>query len=410
MSIPYFPVVIIGAGPGGLALAQGLRKQGIAFRIFERAPARDDYVQGFRLRVRQRGLDALEQLLTPDLHQAFIDTIGHAPPEGAQIDEQLNEVGPPRLSEEEDVHAEKSVSRITLRQVLLSGLEDHLTYAEFDHYEEEGDLIRIHLRDGGQVTAGVLVGADGAGSKVRAQLSPEAKHIDTGIRRIAGKITFREARAKGLLPLFFERTVQVKPNFGRSLMISAHRVDPSAFARHGLIGQDDPSHKGIAGFHFNNTTSYLWWNTAYRQDEIGSDAEIFALDGEGLRERVLLRMEGWHPALRDLIRYSDPSTIGLLRVRSSVPGNRWPLGRVTLLGDASHAMTYFRALGGNSAIYDAGHLSRALGDWHFGRAPLAEVMATYEAELRRHGDEAVTTSLEAMLRTIPEGQPLSAAA
>lgn len=66
-------------------------------------------------------------------------------------------------------------------------------------------------------------------------------------------------------------------------------------------------------------------------------------------------MGDWHGG--QLITLSAPSTIGLWKVRISVLENSWPLGRVTLLGDASHAMTHFRALRGNSAIYDAVILS-----------------------------------------------------
>lgn len=410
--LPHHPVVIIGGGPGGLALAQGLVKNGIGVRVFERSAVRDDYVQGFRLRIRSRGLDALKANLPPHLWQAFADTTGRAPATSLVLDQALNPVpGEGFGGQEDDTHVEKSVSRITLRQVLLSGLDDVVvTGRRFTGYEDEGDSVIARFDDGSAVRADLLVGADGAGSRVRAQLVPDAGSIDTGIRRIAGKMTLAAAAHHGIPPVLLDNTVSIRPAEGRTLMITSHRVDPAAFARHGLIGQDDPSHAHIGGFHFDNTTSYVWWNTAYRQDELGPDEALARLDGAGLIDLVLQRIPGWHPGLRALIRHSDPSTVALLNVRSSVAGKDWAPGRVTLLGDSAHAMTYFRALGANTALYDAGLLTRALVAIHRDGAPVEQAIGEYETAMRAHGYEAVRSSLEAMLRTIQPLPPAPVAA
>lgn len=80
MSISFVDIAIIGGGPGGLALAQGLKKNGIDAAVFERDPGRADYVQGFRMRIRQRGIDALQANLPTHLFQVFLDTLGFARP------------------------------------------------------------------------------------------------------------------------------------------------------------------------------------------------------------------------------------------------------------------------------------------------------------------------------------------
>ncbi|KQZ52904.1 MULTISPECIES: NAD(P)/FAD-dependent oxidoreductase [Ensifer] len=412
MTIPFIDVAIIGGGPGGLTLAQGLRKNGIDTAVFERDQVRSDYVQGFRMRIRQRGIDALQANLPAHLFQAFLDTLGLAPTENLVLDEtfQRLENTSQGSGEPEDTHIEKSVSRITLRQILLSGLDGLFhTDKRFERYEQLADgTVLAHFSDGSAVHANLLVGADGAGSAVRRQLLPDLKSIDTGVRRLAGKITIDEAERQGISPLLTEFNTNIRPRDGRGLMITSHRVDPSAYARHDFIGREDPGHADIPGFHFNNSTSYTWWNTAYDTDELGPDELLERLNGAALIETLLHRIRHWDERILNLIRHSDPSTVAFLKVKSSTPGAIWQSGPVTLLGDAIHAMTYFRALGGNTALYDSGLLVRELVAARRHGKPLLAALNDYENAMREHGYEAVRSSLSAMQRNVGANQPLKA--
>lgn len=414
MSIPFVDIAIIGGGPGGLALAQGLKKNGIDTAVFERDPVRADYVQGFRMRIRQRGIDALKANLPPYLFQVFVDTLGLAPTENLALDEQFNRLEDTGRGsgEPEDTHIEKSVSRITLRQILLSGLEGIFhTGKLFERYETLSDgTVVAHFADGSAIRANLLVGADGAGSPVRHQLLPELKSIDTGVRRLAGKITLEDAARHDISPLLTDFNTHIRPRDGRTLMITSHRVDPAAYARHGLIGAEDPTLRDIPGFHFNNTTSYTWWNTAYDIDELGPDELLETLDGPGLIRALLDRIAHWDERILKLIRHTDPSTVAFLKVKSSTPGAVWQTGPVTLLGDSIHAMTYFRALGGNTALYDTGLLVPQLVAARRQGKPLIAAIHDYENAMREHGYEAVRSSLSAMQRNVGAGRPLKAVA
>jgi 2-polyprenyl-6-methoxyphenol hydroxylase-like FAD-dependent oxidoreductase len=398
-------VAIIGGGPGGLALAQGLLKHGFSVAIFEKDRARTDYVQGFRLRLRQRGIDALTQNLPSHLLEAFFATLGRAPSENLMLDENFE----PRTGEAwrdttaaaDDTHPEKSVSRITLRQILLAGLGDALQLKTFIRYDEQPDgSVVAHFEDGSYVHAGILVGADGVASRVRKQLLPHATFSDTGVRRLAGKLTIERAAALGISPKLTDFNAMIRPRHGQSLMVTSHRVDPEAYRRYGLIGQDDETHRGIDGFHFNNTTSYVWWNTAYPTDALGSDDALAGMDGAQLLETLVGKIAHWHSAILDLIRFTDPSTVALLKVRTSVPVDPWPTRHVTLLGDAIHAMTYFRALGGNTAIHDSGILVRELAAAKRGDKALLDALRDYETQMLEHGTEAVRSSLTAMQKNV----------
>ncbi|MNT41712.1 hypothetical protein D3C72_1780840 [compost metagenome] len=79
---------------------------------------------------------------------------------------------------------------------------------------------------------------------------------------------------------------------------------------------------------------------------------------------------------------------------------------MTLLGDAIHAMTYFRALGGNTALYDTGLLLRQLVAARRHGKPLLAAVHDYENAMREHGYEAVRSSLSAMQRNVGANRPL----
>ncbi len=74
-------------------------------------------------------------------------------------------------ADRDPTRAHHSVNRITLHQVLSSGLADILHYdREFVRYERIADgTIRCFFTDGSSADADVLVGADGGASRVRQQ-------------------------------------------------------------------------------------------------------------------------------------------------------------------------------------------------------------------------------------------------
>jgi 2-polyprenyl-6-methoxyphenol hydroxylase-like FAD-dependent oxidoreductase len=134
------------------------------------------------------------------------------------------------------------------------------------------------------------------------------------------------------------------------------------------------------------------------------------LGGAELLEALLARIGHWDERLVNLIRYTDPSTVAYLKVRSSEPGAVWETGPVTVLGDAIHPMTYFRALGGNSAIYDAGLLAAELVAARRRGKPVLAALRDYEDAMRAHGYEAVRTSLSALQNNVAAGRPLKTVA
>jgi 2-polyprenyl-6-methoxyphenol hydroxylase-like FAD-dependent oxidoreductase len=115
-------------------------------------------------------------------------------------------------------------------------------------------------------------------------------------------------------------------------------------------------------------------------------------------------MESWSDALSELVWLSDPNTLSLLPIRTSLPVAPWEASRITLLGDAIHAMAPYRGIGANIALKDAVRLRDAIVAGKSGERPLIEAIEAYETEMRRYGFAAVRNSLAAMERTVGQNE------
>ena len=73
---------------------------------------------------------------------------------------------------------------------------------------------------------------------------------------------------------------------------------------------------------------------------------------------ALAAFEGWHPQVRSILGAVDTTYTWALFDRT--PLERWSRGRVTLLGDACHAMLPFMAQGAAMAIEDGATLAACL--------------------------------------------------
>ena len=353
--------MIIGGGIGGLCLAHGLRRAGVPVTVHERTAARTDWLQGYRIHINPHGARALEACLPPENWKRFLDTVPADRAGFGFTTEQLRDLLRFPAAEIGDGHY--GVSRIKLREVLLAGLGDDLRtghefvsyevsgeYEVSGGYEVSGETVTAHFADGSTDTADVLIGADGANSRVRAQLLPHAAgRVDTGIVTIAG----RHPLPAATLPRVLTDDV--------NLVIPARRG--SFFTA--VWPGDDP---------------YVLWSFSERASALPPPADV------DLRRLVLERTTGWAPALRDLVAGSD--TPNVLRIRSAIPVKPWPTGRVTLLGDAIHNMTPMAGVGANTALRDAELLVRALT-----RPDLLPALRDYETEMLGYGFAAVRQSL-----------------
>jgi hypothetical protein len=110
-------------------LAHGLKRAGIPVTVFERYRTRTDGLQGYRVGISPIGSFALQQCLPPEVFDLFVKTCARPPRFFNMLSEQMKELVSLELPDTGDsVDSEKSVSRITLRQVLLTGLEENVRF------------------------------------------------------------------------------------------------------------------------------------------------------------------------------------------------------------------------------------------------------------------------------------------
>ena len=397
-------VIIIGGGIGGLALAQGLKKLGVSVAVYERDRTRTDRVQGYRVHINPAGSLALHECLPPPLFEAFTRTCGKRSGGIRFLTEQmkmllsLDLADAPDVLREEGIAQHRSVSRITLRQVLLSGLDHVVQFGKtFTHYQEgvSGRVI-AHFDDGTTAEGDILVAADGGGSRVRRQFLPGARRIDTGVVGIAGKVFLDDKTRPRLAPELLQGLNLVSAKGGLALFVALQELGSDMV---GEIGGNDESAGSSA--HFDNTKSYLMWAFGAQRTTLGVGGDVDALDGASLRAIALKAMAGWDERLKSLVRLAHADTINAIPIRSSVPVAPWPTRRITLLGDAIHSMTPYRGIGANVALKDAGRLCRALTAANRGYRPVLHAIHGYEAEMLDYGFRAVRGSLRAMEQAIP---------
>ena len=392
-------VVVIGAGTGGLCLAHGLRRAGIDVAVYERDRTRTDGRPGYRVGIDPDGSRALHACLPPTLFDTFVATCARAPRSFTILTERLDEVLSLPLPDDRDpIESEKSVSRMTLRQVLLTGLDDVVRFDKtFTRYEHHPDgTVTAVFADGSSATGDVLVGADGTSSAVRRQYLPHARLEETGILAIAGKapLTLETGR---LLPrkAFYGVSMVMAPK-GQSCILHVMEfpwTDNKA-PKAGIGSCDAELIASWPGLLFDNTSDHVIWG-------FGAAAARFPADlmqrrGGDLMDLVLRMTGDWSPNFRQLVAQTAPTTCFPVTIRTSAPVAAWPSSAVTLIGDAIHTMTPGRGVGANTALRDAELLCRNLIAVDSGRMDVVEAVADYETRMRAYAWPAVLKSREQM--------------
>jgi salicylate hydroxylase len=313
-------VGIVGGGIGGLTAASSLLRRGFDVQVYEQAPMLTEIGAGVQVSPNAsrvlHGLGLAAELARTGVkplawHQRRWDdgrTLVRSP-----LAEPLEAVfGSPHYQ----------MHRADLLSALAAGVPAgrlHLGH-RLTGLADHGDRVEALFANGASAEVDVLVGADGIRSLVRRTLfGPENP-------RFTGCVAYRGlVPAERLSELGLEVTAQVWMGPGRHFV-----------------------HYFVSGGRLVNFVAVIEQDTWTRESwtDRGDPADALAA------------FAGWHPQVRAILEAVDETFIWALF--DHVPLERWSAGRVTLLGDACHAMLPFMAQGAAQAIEDAATLASCL--------------------------------------------------
>lgn len=392
-------VLIIGGGIGGLCLAQGLKHAGISVAVYERDPSVHFRSQSYRIGLNTDGGRALRSCLPENLFNLFVATSRKSLPDGrlATFDPHLKETfSRPLPRPVEDVSALQetgqpesytAVNRLTLRELLLYGLDECVQFDKtFERFEQGTDgAVRAFFTDGTSARGDLLIGADGTRSVTRQQLLPDANVSDVGFA-IYGKTLLTPETMRWIPASFLNGVSWVEDPNGSTMMLGSYlKREPF----------EEAAAKYTPGLYLAETPDCLTWvvRPSFAQLPL-NESQWWAAKSTTLHAAVKEVITSWHPLLQKIVNEADLSTIFSVGFRSAEPVKAWQTTSVTLLGDAIHSMTPFRGMGANTALRDAGLLRQKLLGVATKEVPLLQAVAEYETEMLHYGFEAVKMSLE----------------
>ncbi|MGV9708106.1 FAD-dependent oxidoreductase [Streptomyces sp. NPDC003483] len=380
-------VIVVGAGIGGLTLAQALYNAGIDVVVHDR-DARVGTTGGYRIHLDDTACAILRDHLPPATFQALL---GSSPSRAAHrhisfADHRLRVLSDTRIPPEEEMLL---VGRVPLRTLLAHGLDDVIRWgSEYVGHETRPDgTVTARFADGSTDHGDVLVGADGSTSRVAAALAGRPMSAPVDIGGIAGR-TPLTADIREQLPAVLRggSLLAVGPG-GTSAFVTLHDTAPGPALDPALCTE-------VPAF---TEPPAVYWGVNVTLDRL-PDAR--RLGAEAAVRAAVALLHAWSPVLREIVSAVDPRTVGTFRYHACDPEAHltpWPSGTVTALGDAVHAMPPTGGRAAATAIRDADLLAAHLTNAAKGLTTIPLGVHAYERGLTAYAADAVRVSLKPLV-------------
>jgi len=335
-------VAIVGAGPAGATLARLLQTRGYDVKVFERDASPTSRSQGGSLDLRKNaGQRAIEQA-------GLMEEFRRASRDDAKAFKMLDSHRRPHPAGEGGTHedAGPEIDRGDLRRLLLDSLAPgtvawgHLVK---DVHPEADGRWRLEFDEQSAVTADLVIGADGVGSRVRPQLTT-VRPRSVGMTMLAAVIRKELWRGTELSDLLGEGSVMFADH-DQTIFVQRCNRDLILLYYSMVVAPDWPK---SAGFSLDDTQAVL--------------------------DAVTAAYRAWPPELITMLTQVD-GKFHCWPLSVLPPDYSWETRPgLAMVGDASHAMPPFTGKGVNLALLDALELADGLV-----ADPAAEVTAAVKA-------------------------------
>ncbi|KAF4634436.1 hypothetical protein G7Y89_g3680 [Cudoniella acicularis] len=371
-------VIIIGAGVVGLVLAQALKKSGIAFEIYDRDEHIDARSHGWGITIHW-ALDALRECLPPKLFSQL---------KSIQVDPEVgrNDTGQflfLNLANAEPVFRIPPSKRLRIhrekfRKLLLDGI-DVKWNKSITGFSTNADGAVVEFQGGSIARGKLLIGADGANSKLRRMLCPNTGLLNQLPIRFLGVTVKMSPKAitplRALDPLLFQGC---HPDTGSYLWFAV---------------LDNPEVNGsFEGDEYYSAQLNISWPVRSSADEVPASNKAKL---QKMKDLADVFDERFRTVIQGI-----PEDTEVMEVKlADWLCLEWPNHgeKVTLIGDAAHAMTMYRGEAGNHGIMDALKLKDQLLRVREAEVSQKSAVDDYENEMRERTVWAVKMSRQACL-------------
>jgi len=358
-------IAIVGGGPGGLTLARLLQINGADVNVYERDLNKDVRVQGATLdlhensglkALRKAGLmDKFKENYRPDADKMRITDSNAIIYYDHHNEDDNRDFG--------HSYYRPEIDRGPLRNILLESLETGTVVwnSHLHSIKQDDSKWKLEFKNGTSATANIVIGADGANSKVRPFITP-IRAFYTGITGIEGNVYDTSIATPNVHALLKGGKIFA---FGHSnSLITSSKGD------------------GSLSFYISFRTHENWVR------ECGTDfqnkEQVFAWFKKDFPE--------WSGVWYELFEQAEMPFVARPIYCMPLDQTWKPLANLTMLGDAAHLMPPFAGEGVNMAMLDALELSECLCSDQF--QDIIPAIAAYETQMRNRGAEAAKRSLE----------------
>ncbi|MFA7679826.1 MAG: FAD-dependent monooxygenase [Pigmentiphaga sp.] len=349
------PVLIAGAGIGGLTAAACLQQRGFTVRLFEQSSTLGEIGAGI-----QSSANAVKVLYHLGLKDA-LETFAVRPQafEFRRFDtaELLDRIPLGERHEALNGAPYFHLHRADLHELLVRKVREAdpdciQLNAKAIGFEETSEHVVLKLENGQSITGSALIGADGIKSAIRAQILGETPASYTG------DVAWRAVIPVERLPADIMDTVSTVWCGPKKHAVMYYLRAGKLFNFVGLVEHDEPENES--------------WTQKRPWEELKAD------------------YAGWHETVQTVIDAIDKDSCYRYALNDRRPVSNWSTGRVTLLGDAAHPTLPYLASGAAMAIEDGEIIARCLAQ----QEDVSEALQTYQRNRLERTAQVVNESIE----------------